>query len=269
MNTSSSKGVALVTGSSTGIGAVYADRLAKRGYDLILVARDKQKLQSVADRIKSETNRSVEIIAADLTQKADLGAVENRLRSDSTITLLVNNAGLGATAQLIDSNLDDLQRMIDLNVTALTRLSGAVVPAFVSRGKGIIINIASIVALAPEILNGAYSGSKAYVVNFTQSMHLELKDKGIQVQAVLPGAIDTPFWDKTGFAVTNLPDEMVMSPEDLVDAALAGLDQGEVITIPALADIEGWNKLDGARKALGSLLSNKNPAQRYLSTAAV
>lgn len=265
MNTVTKLGTALITGASTGIGAIYADRLAKRGYDLILVARDQSKLQNVADKIKADYGNNVEVIPADLTSKVDLKRIEERLRSDSNITLLLNNAGLGATTKLVDSNLDDLERMIYLNVTTLTRLSGAAVPGFVSRGKGAVINIASVVALAPELLNGAYSGSKAYVVNFTQSMHHELSDKGIKVQAVLPGAIDTPFWDKSGLPVQHLPTQIVMTPESLVDAALAGFDLGEIITIPSLPDITQWDALDAARKVLAPNLSHTVPASRYLN----
>ncbi|MEZ0331893.1 MAG: SDR family NAD(P)-dependent oxidoreductase [Methylophilaceae bacterium] len=263
--TTAKLGTAIITGASTGIGAVYADRLAKRGYDLILVARDQAKLEKVANQIKAEYPVNVEVISADLTLKTDLAKIEERLRSDSSITLLLNNAGLGATSKLVDANLDELEAMITLNVTALTRLSGAVVPSFVKRGQGVVINIASIVALAPEMLNGAYSGSKAYVVNFTQSMHHELADKGIKVQAVLPGAIDTPFWDKSGLPVHNLPSQIVMTPENLVDAALAGFDQGELITIPSLPDITQWESLDAARKVLTPNLSRTLPASRYLN----
>jgi len=258
-------GTALITGASTGIGAVYADRLAKRGYDLILVARDQTKLQQVADTISTQYGNHIEVISADLTQKTDLHRIEERLRNDSNITLLLNNAGLGATSKLAEANLDELETMISLNVTALTRLSGAVVPGFVSRGKGVVINIASIVALAPEMLNGAYSGSKAYVVNFTQSMHHELSDKGIQVQAVLPGAIDTPFWGKSGLPVHHLPAQIVMTPDNLVDAALAGFDSGELITIPSLPDVKQWEALNAARLVLAPNLSHNTPANRYLN----
>jgi uncharacterized protein len=263
--TQDKKGTALITGASTGIGAIYADRFARRGYDLVLVARDHQKLQRVAEALTLKHHVKVEILPADLTQKNDLSLVEQRLKTDSNISLLINNAGLGAVTPLADSNMDDIETMITLNVTALTRLSGAVVPGFVSRGKGAVINIASIVALAPEMLNGAYSGSKAYVVNFTQSMHHELSAKGIQVQAVLPGAIDTPFWDKSGLPVQHLPSQIVMQPDQLVDAALVGFDQGELITIPSLPDVAEWEALESARKVLAPNLSHTVPASRYLN----
>ncbi|WP_020183311.1 MULTISPECIES: SDR family oxidoreductase [unclassified Methylotenera] len=265
MSSIQKQGKALITGASTGIGAIYADRLAKRGYDLILVARDEAKLNGVADKIKADHAVNVTVISADLTLKEELARIESILRADSSITLLVNNAGLGAVTKLAESNIDDIETMISLNVIALTRLSAAITPGLITSGHGAIINIASIVALAPELLNGAYSGSKAYVVNFTQSMHLELADKGIRVQAVLPGAIDTPFWDKSGLPVNHLPAQIVMNPEALVDAALAGFDMGEVITIPSLPDLNDWHVLESARKALAPNLSHTTPASRYLS----
>ncbi|MGO4209307.1 SDR family NAD(P)-dependent oxidoreductase, partial [Terriglobus sp. YAF25] len=190
-----SKGIALITGASTGIGAVYADRLAKQGYDLILVARDAAKLQQHAQHIAGETGRKIETVTADLANKSDLARIEEILRNNQKITVLVNNAGLGATGKLIDSPADEMEHMITLNVTALTRLTQAVLPGFADRKQGTLINIASIVAVAPDLLNGVYGGTKAFVLALTQSLYNELKDKGIRVQAVLPGAIDTPFWD--------------------------------------------------------------------------
>jgi short-subunit dehydrogenase len=266
MSAPSSKGTALITGASTGIGAVYADRLAQRGYDLILVARNQEKLSEVAAQLKS-TGRKVETLQADLTSKADVQRVAERLSSDPTITALINNAGVGSAGKLLDATIDDLESMIYLNVTALTRLALAALPGFVARNNGLLINISSIVALAPELLNGTYSGSKAYVVNFTQALKHELEGKGVTVQAVLPGAISTPFWDKAGLPVHHLPDATVMTAENLVDASLAGLDQGELITIPSLPEIADWEKFEAARKALGPNLSRKTPARRYGITA--
>jgi uncharacterized protein len=256
------KGTALITGASTGIGAVYADRLAKRSYDLILVARSQEKLTEVAARLKS-TGRRIETISADLTKKEGVQRVAERLSTDSTITALINNAGLGSAGRILDSNIDDMESMIYLNVTALTRLTRAALPGFVARRNGLLINIASIVALAPDRLNGTYSGTKAYVVNFTQALEKEVEGTGVTVQAVLPGATATPFWAKAGRPVEQLPSDIVMTAEDMVDASLAGLDQHEVITIPALPDIKDWEKFEVARKALGPNLSRQKPAARY------
>jgi hypothetical protein len=256
------KGAALITGASTGIGAVYADRLAKRGYDLILVARSQEKLAEVAARLKS-SGRRIDTIAADLTKKEDVERVAERLSTDPAITALVNNAGTASVSKLVDAKIEDLESMIYLNVTALTRLTLAALPGFVTRKNGLIINIASIVALAPELLNGTYSGTKAYVVNFTQALKNELEGKGITVQAVLPGATATALWEKAGQPVEHLPSAIVMTADDMVDASLAGLDQHELITIPSLPDMADWEKFEAARKALGPNLSRKMPAARY------
>jgi short-subunit dehydrogenase len=268
MSRQQSQGTALITGASSGIGAVYADRLARRGHDLILVARNRARLEALAGRLGRETGRRVEVMVADLGAAADQRRVEERLRTDPSITMLVNNAGTGATASLIDSDPDTLETMIQLNVVALTRLTRAAAPAFVARGRGTVINIASIVALSPELLNGSYSGTKAYVLNLSQSLHHELGDKGVQVQAVLPGATRTEFWDVAGLPVSNLPQEMVMSAEDLVDAALAGLDAGELVTIPSLPDAGDWQRFDAARREMGPKLSRTQPAERYVAKSA-
>jgi short-subunit dehydrogenase len=262
MNTQS-MGLAVVTGASSGIGAVYADRLARRGYDLLLVARNTRRMDKLAERLADETRRKIEIMTADLSNRTDVGRLEQLLRDDPRVTVLVNNAGVGATASLLNSDIADMSRMIALNVEALTRLTYAVVPAFVKRGSGTIINIASIVAVAPELLNGVYGGTKAFVLGFSQSLRHELTNTGVRVQLVLPGATATNFWDTAGKPVEYLPQEIVMSAEDMVDAALAGFDQGEFVTIPALPDAALWESYEAARQALMPNLSRAEPAGRY------
>ena len=257
------KSVAVITGASSGIGAVYADRLARRGHDLLLIARRHDRLQQLAAEIAGRTGRKVEVLAADLGAPADLARVERVLRDDPRITVLVNNAGVAAVTPLLNANVDDMSRMIALNVDALMRLTYAVVPAFVRRGLGTIINIASIVAVAPELLNGVYGGSKAFVLAFSQSLRKELAEKGVRVQVVLPGATATDLWSIAGRPVEQLPKEIVMSVDDLVDAALAGLDQGEFVTLPALRQTEQWEAYEGARQALMPNLSRATPADRY------
>lgn len=259
----SSKGIAVVTGASAGIGALYADRLARRGYDLILVARNQAKLDELAGRLAGATGRNVKAIAADLNNKSDLKRVETLLRTDTGITMLVNNAGVGAVAPLLESDADAMEQMIELNVTALTRLTYAVVPALIARGGGAIINISSAVAIGPEILNGVYGATKAFVLAFSLSLHKELADKNVQVQAVLPGATATKFWDTAGGSIEALPSELVMRADDLVDAALAGFDQGEFITIPSLPDAADWNTYEAARQTLIPKLSLSASADRY------
>ncbi|WP_341962633.1 SDR family oxidoreductase [Pseudomonas sp. RC10] len=256
------KGTAVVTGASTGIGEQYAERLAERGYDLILVARNRTKLAEVASRISDRTGRSVEIAAADIATPEGLLRIEQMIKQDASITLLVNNAGIGAATPLLQSNVDEMTHMIALNVTALTRLTYAAVPGFVEREEGTVINIASAVALAPDILNGVYAGTKSFVVSLTQSLHHELHDKNIRVQAVLPGVTETPFWDTARLPISNLPKEMVMSVTDLVNAALVALDKGEIITIPSLPDLTDWDAFERAREALRPNLSLTKPATR-------
>ncbi|MBU9331743.1 SDR family oxidoreductase [Burkholderia multivorans] len=257
------RGTAVVTGASSGIGAIYADRLARRGYDLILVARSRTRLDALAQRITSDTRRGVEVIEADLNDRAALTVVEAKLKQDASITLLVNNAGIGTHTPLLESDVDAMTRMIDLNVTALTRLTYAAVPGFVARGHGAVINIASIVALSPETLNGVYGGSKAFVLAFTQSLHHELADKGVQVQAVLPGATATEFWQTGGLPIEHLPKSIVMSASDMVDAALVGFERRELVTIPSLHAGEQWDAYDAARRAMAPHLSSDTPAPRY------
>lgn len=261
------QGVALVTGASSGIGAIYAERLARRGYDLVLVARNQVRLDALAAKLTEETGRTVEVVAADLGDKAGRARIEELLRSDTRITMLVNNAGLGATAPLLAADVDAMEAMVTLNVTALMRLAYAAAPGFVARGGGTIINIGSIVAIGPEILNGVYGGSKAFVLAFSQSLHHELADKGVRIQAVLPGATATEFWDIAGTPVEHLPGEIVMQADDLVDAALAGLDLGELVTIPALPDIADWEGYEAGRQHMLPNLSRSEPAARYTAQA--
>jgi short-subunit dehydrogenase len=263
MRNSSLKGTALVTGASAGIGAIYADRLAKRGYDLIVVARNEARLKSLAARLTRENGRSIEVLPADLNDKAELAKVEARLRDDPSITMLVNNAGVASVAPLLNADVAKMDDMIALNVTALTRLTYAAAPAFVARGAGTIINIASVVGISPETLNGVYGGTKAYVIALSHSLQHELADKGIRVQAVLPGATATEIWALAGLPYQNLPAEIVMSPEDMVDAALVGLDQGELVTIPSLQDTDEWTHWEAGRRALSQQFGHSMPAPRY------
>lgn len=257
------KGTAVITGASSGIGAVYADRLAKRGYDLILIARRADQLDQVAERIRSKTERSVQVFPADLTDELDVARVETLLKSDPSITLLVNNAGLGGTGTLLQSAVDEMTSMISLNVTSLTRLTYALVPKLVARGAGTIINISSVVAITPETLNGVYGGTKAFVLAFSQNLRQELEGTGVHVQVVMPGATSTDFWKAAGRPVELLPQDIVMTSEDLVDSALIGLDRGEFATIPSLQDGTLFEAYESAREAMIGQLSHSTPALRY------
>ncbi|MBY2918796.1 SDR family NAD(P)-dependent oxidoreductase [Rhizobium leguminosarum] len=261
------RGTALVTGASSGIGALYADKLARRGYDLILVARSQDSLTRVAKEIAQATGRTVKTVRADLGQRNDLLKVERILRSDPTITILVNNAGVGAVEPLLMSDVEAMERMIAVNVTALTRLVYAVAPSFVAREHGTIVNMASALGIAPEILNGVYGATKAFVIALTLSLQKELAEKNIRIQAVLPGAVETPFWEASGGSLDRLPDQIVMKAEDAVDAALAGLDMGELMTLPSLPNIDDWDAYEAARQKLMPNRSRNVPAPRYRTPA--
>ena len=158
--------------------------------------------------------------------------------------------------------------MIKVNVTALTRLVYAAAPSFAARDNGTIINMASALGIAPEILNGVYGATKAFVIALTFSLQKEFADKNIRIQAVLPGAVETPFWDASGGSLDRLPTDIVMKPEDTVDAALAGLDMGELITLPSVPDENDWNAYEAARQKLMPNLSRSIPASRYHVPAA-
>jgi uncharacterized protein len=262
------KGTALVTGASTGIGAVYADRLAHRGHDLILVARDEARMEAVAKRLRSETGRTVELLPADLSLDTGVAKIESRLTSDATITVLVNNAGVSLNGGLLENGTAELAKLIAVNITAPTLLAAAAGRAFVRRKAGAIINIASVLALAPELFDGVYSGSKAYLLNLGLKLASDVKDRGVRVQAVLPGATRTEIWQRSGKDPDSLLPGKVMDVEDLVDAALVGLDKGEVVTIPPLADEGLWIAYNEARLAMAPHLSDRQVADRYRQTAA-
>ncbi|SEM55475.1 hypothetical protein SAMN02800694_1492 [Luteibacter sp. UNCMF331Sha3.1] len=257
------KGTALVTGASSGIGELYAERLADRGYDLILVARRVDRLEAVARNIHARTGRKVEVLRGDLTNRADIATVERRLRDDSAITMLVNNAGISLEGSTLDNDSDNIERIVTINILAPTLLTAAAAQAFVARDKGGIINIASVLAFAPEAFDGIYSGSKAHMVNLTLGLAAKLPTKNVRVQAVLPGATRTEIWEKSGKDVDTLLPGMVMETADLVDAALVGYDRGETITIPPLQDENQYIAYRDARLAMAPNLSRKEVAPRY------
>lgn len=261
----SSKPAVLVTGASTGIGAVYAERFARRGHDLVLVARNAARLDALAERLRNETGVAVDVVPADLTDEQDLARIEQRLRDDRSIGVLVNNAGTSIPRGFLQQQNEDIAKLIALNVTAVTRLAHAAAPGFAKRGEGAIINIASVVGLAPEMGATVYGATKAFVLFLSQGLNVELASKGVYVQAVLPAATRTEIWDHAGVDVDALSG--VMEVGDLVDAALIGYDRRELVTIPPLPDADQWNTLDTARQAMLPNFAQSLPAERYRSAA--
>ena len=263
MSNSRTLGTAVVTGASSGIGKVYADRLAHRGYNLILVARDKDRLTALAAKLKAEAGVNAEVLQADLTDKADLLKVEQRLRDDAAITLLLNNAGIGGNGPLAVADTDGVDKILQLNVVAVARLASAAAQAFAPRKRGAIINVGSVLGLMPEMFPGVYPATKSFVQTLSQSLHIELGGSGIQVQAVLPGATRTEIWERSGKNIDDLPAEIVMDVDEMVDAALAGFDQGELITIPSLPDAGDFQALEAARLKLAPNMNRNHAAARY------
>ncbi|MFK3800066.1 SDR family NAD(P)-dependent oxidoreductase [Pseudomonas sp. NPDC088444] len=268
MSTNSTLGTALITGASSGIGATYADRLAKRGFDLLLVARDQARLETIASDLRAKASVKVEVLKADLTDATDVAGLEQRLREDASITLLLNNAGVALSTPLSQANLGEVDRLIQLNIVALTHLSSAAAGAFAAKGAGAIINIASVVPMIPERFNAVYAASKAYVLSLTQSLNAEIGEKGVQIQAVMPGATRTEIWERSGLDINAFPAEMVMDVNEMVDAALSGFDQKELVTIPSLPNAADWQTFVNARLALGPNLSLQHAADRYKTTGA-
>ncbi len=263
MSDTSSRKIAVVTGASSGIGAVYADRLAARGYDLILVARRADRLEALSEKLEKAYGAKVDVIGADLEKEADLARVEKVLATDPAVRVLVNNAGKSRLRPLAQSTVEDSLSQVALNVTALTRLTHAVLPAFLSRNDGVIINIASVLSLHSRPITSVYSGTKGFVLNFSRGLQEELAGTGVKVQVVLPASTATEIWDLSGVPLAALDNDTVMSAENLVDAALAGLDQGETITLPSVADASLWDKYDAARSALFAATQTGQPAPRY------
>lgn len=259
----SSRDTVLITGASTGIGAVYADRFASRGHNLVLVARDFQRLEALANRLWEQHGVNVAIEAADLTNRSELERIEHLIANDPHIGVLVNNAGMAVSKPIIGSTPDDFQKLVDLNVTAATRLAIVAANAFAKRGGGSIINLSSVLGVAHEIGGGVYGGSKAFMLNFSRALQAEGAAHGVRVQVLLPGATRTEIWERSGRGIDTLDAAILMDVHDLVDAALAGFDAGEVVTIPSLPEIADWQALEAARLKLLPNLSRNAPAARY------
>jgi uncharacterized protein len=257
------KGTAVVTGATGGVGALYAVGLAERGYDLLLVGRGQKALDVVAAAVKQKANIKVDTIVADLAEAKDLARIETRISGDPAVTALINNAGVASFGPFAKLSAQTLDETVAVNITALTRLTHAVLPGFLTRGAGSIVNIASVLAFHPWPEFGVYDATKAYVVSFSQALQGEVAGKGILVQVVVPPAVDTEFWNKAGLPVNNLPVGAVMKPQDLVDAALKGLDRGELWVFPSLAEQSLWDHHQKTRQALVGGLMNGAQAARY------
>jgi short-subunit dehydrogenase len=228
---------ALITGASSGIGAAYARQLASRGYDLILVARREERLKALATELQQRYLIDVEVLVADLSNPTDVGRVQTRIAKLRTLGMLINNAGFGVGGRFAEFDLSRQIAMIQLHIVASIRLSRAVLPGMISRGKGIIINVSSLTALMPESVNATYAATKAYILTFSESLHSELIGTGVQVQVLLPGCTATEFWknpDSVEFHHSRIPKLLWMSAEEVVTESLNALNGRRVICIPGL-----------------------------------
>lgn len=251
----------LITGASSGIGATYAQRFAQRGHALVLVARDKARLDALAAKLRAEHHVEVDVQQADLTKASDVSAVEARLREDARIGILINNAGAAQSGGILQQTPQSIEQLIALNTTSLTRLAAAVAPRFAEAGSGAIVNIGSVVGMAPEFGASIYGATKAFVLFLSQGLSFELSAKGVYVQAVLPAGTRTEIWERAGVDVSTRSD--LMEVGELVDAALVGFDRREAVTIPPLTDAACWDAMEGARLGLMSKLHQAHAAERY------
>ena len=263
MTITTTLGTALITGASSGLGAIYADRLAARGYHLILVARRIERLDALAATLAGKYGVEVRTIGADLSLPADLQRVAEELSSNAAITMLVNNAGVSTMGQVATTSRQAIAAMDAVNVTALTTLTYAALPAFLQRDRGAIVNIGSVLSFHVLPTSTVYSGTKGYVMNFTRGLQQEVAGTGVTVQLVLPASTATEIWELSGVPLTQLDPATVMAAEDCVDAALAGLDQGELVTLPSVEDQALWEQFDAARLALFAGAMRGKPASRY------
>ncbi|MBO3758901.1 SDR family oxidoreductase [Ciceribacter sp. L1K22] len=257
-------GTAIVTGASSGIGRVYSERLAARGHDLILVARRRDRLEALAGELKARFSVNAEVLVADLATQDGVASVEHRLATDASVSLLVNNAGFSALKPLTETPADTIGGMIALNITALTLLSKAALTAFRRRDAGTLVNIGSGAGFSPYPGIPVYGATKAYVFLFTRALQQEVEGTAVRVQLVLPGAVISEGWEVAGGdALEALPESIVMTTEDCVDAALAGLDQGEPITAPSLHDISLLEEYLGLSGRMLESVFDARPAGRY------
>lgn len=256
-----SKPKVLVTGASSGIGAVYADRFAKRGHDLVLVARNQSRLDTLATRLRAETGVSVKVVRADLSAEADISAVETLLRDDASIGILVNNAGLSFAGGFETQSAADLAKLVAVNAMAVMRLAHAVAPRFATAGEGAIVNVGSVVGLVPEFGQSVYGATKAFVLFLSQGLAHELGPKGVYVQALMPAATATDIWSRAGADPAQIPP--LMAVEALVDAALVGFDRREGVTIPPLHEDGLWHAYQADRAAMIPGFAQNVPAPRY------
>jgi short-subunit dehydrogenase len=226
-----SRGTALITGPTAGIGLAFAEQLAARGQDLVLVARDRARLEDLAARLGDSHDVEVEVLVADLADREQMAVVEARVADPQRpVSLLVNNAGFGHKHPFTENSVEDEQEMLDVLVTAVMRLSHAAIGPMLQRGEGAIVNVSSVAAFLPR---GTYSAAKAYVVSFSEWLDLTYRDRGVRGMALCPGFVRTEFHARMGVGRDSAPGWMWLDAERLVREALVDLERGKAISIPS------------------------------------
>jgi short-subunit dehydrogenase len=248
----SERTLALVTGASSGIGAALAERLAGDGHDLIIVARRRERLEALAERLQAETGVAVEVLVADLTNADDLHRVEARVADEARLELLVNNAGFPGYGPFAEIDPDVGERLIDLHTLAPLRVTRAALPGMIARGRGAVVNVASLLSLSGPLKIGmagraTYAGAKAFLLVFTQALAGELEGTGVRAMVCLPGMVESEFHGMRRGGAHGMP---IMSSEDVAQAIVVGLGLGETVCVPALDDLAPFDALRDIQRAI-------------------
>jgi short-subunit dehydrogenase len=239
--TDNRKEIAIITGATSGIGAAFAKRFAGEGYDLIITGRRKEKIHALADELGKTFNINVDVVIAELSNPDKVDALAQKIRNTSNLCILVNNAGFATRGYFWEEDINGQENMVKVHILATIKLTHAAIPNMVAQGRGTIISLSSLGAFAPVPGNATYSGTKAFLSTFTESLHLELVGTGVKVQALCPGFTRTDFHERMGIDKSNLKDKGVMkwmSAEEVVEISLEYLEKNKVICIPGF-----WNKV--------------------------
>ena len=260
-----SRPLALITGASAGIGQSFAEQLAATGHDLIVVARRRDRLEALAQRLGAAHQAKVEVLVADLASEAGIDAVAARAAA-APLDLVVNNAGIGGYRPFVELDPKVADALVSIHIRAVVQVTRAVLPGMVERKRGAVINVSSLLAFSGASTEpffpkrAVYAGAKAFLVTFTQALANELTGTGVRVQVCLPGVIKTEFHEVQGMDLSQMPR---MSADDLARASLAGLRLGEVVCIPALEDATASQRIDEANRAVLQVSRSTAIAARY------
>lgn len=261
----STRRLALVTGASSGIGAALAERLAGDGRDVLVVARRRERLEELAARLRAETGAEVEVVAADLTDAAQVRLLEERIAREERLDLLVNNAGFSGYGPFAEIEPDVAARLIAVHALTPVRLSRAALPGMIARGRGAVVNVASLLALSGPLTlpmpgRATYAGAKSFLLTFTQLLAAELEGTGVKAMVCLPGMVESEFHGVGGGRFAGVP---LLSAAEVAQAIVAGLKLGETVCVPTLEDAEVFERLRELQQAALAAARSTELAARY------